>query len=71
MKKLFKFSSLKIVGTNILPGICYLLNGFQNPARKSASCKIEKFPTNSEKNLLDLAEKQLQWQHCLTSFICL
>jgi len=30
-----------IVGTNIWPGICYLLNLpniFQNPARKSASC---------------------------------
>jgi len=42
-----------MVGTNIWPGICYLLdllNGFQNPARKSA-----KFPANSEKNLLDLA----------------
>ena len=34
-------SSLKIVGTNTWPGICYLpnlLNGFPNPARKSASC---------------------------------
>jgi len=31
----------KIFGTNIWPGICYLLNllnVFQNPARKSASC---------------------------------
>jgi len=31
----------KMVGTNIWPGICYLLNllnVFQNPARKSASC---------------------------------
>jgi len=36
-----KFSSLKIVGTNIWPEICYLLNllnAFQNSARKSASC---------------------------------
>jgi len=31
-----QFSSLNIVGTNIWPGICYMLNGFQNPARKSA-----------------------------------
>jgi len=33
--------------------MCYLLNllnGFQNPARKSASCYIENFPANSEKN---------------------
>ena len=31
-----KFSPLKMVGTNIWPGICYLLNllnGFQNLAR--------------------------------------
>jgi len=31
----------KLVGTNISPAICYLLNKlyvFQNPARKSASC---------------------------------
>jgi len=27
-----------LVGTNIWPGICYLLNIFQNPAGKSASC---------------------------------
>jgi len=36
-----KFLSLKIVGTNIWPEICYLLNllnAFQNPARKSAHC---------------------------------
>jgi len=41
MKKVQKFSSLKIAGTNIWPGIRHLLNllnGFQNPARKSASC---------------------------------
>ena len=31
-------SSLKSVGTNIRPGICCLLNGFQNPARKPAGC---------------------------------
>jgi len=37
---------------------------FSNPARKSASCQIEKFPGNREKNLLDLAAKQLKWQHC-------
>jgi len=29
---------------------------------KPASCWIEKFPANSEKNLLDLAAKQLKWQ---------
>ena len=46
-----------------LSRICYLLNVFQNPARKPASCWIEKFPANSEKNLLDLAAKQLKWQH--------
>jgi len=45
-----------------LSGICYLLNVFQNPARKSASCWIEKFPANSEKILLVLAAKQLKWQ---------
>jgi len=28
-----KRSSLIIVHTNFLSGICYLLNGFQNPAR--------------------------------------
>jgi len=28
MKKVQKFSSLKDVGTNIWPGICYLLNGW-------------------------------------------
>ena len=28
----------EMVGTNIWPGICYQLNVFQNPARKSASC---------------------------------
>jgi len=33
-----KFTSLKTVGTNIWPEVCYLLNGFKNPARKSASC---------------------------------
>ena len=36
-----KFFISKMVGTNIWPGICYLLNllnVFQNPARKSASC---------------------------------
>jgi len=38
MKKVQKCSSLRIVGINIWPGICYLLNGFQNPARKSVSC---------------------------------
>jgi len=41
MKKVQKFPSLKIVGTNIWPGICYLLNllnGFHNLARKSARC---------------------------------
>jgi len=54
----------KIAGTKIWPGICYLLNGFQNPASKSTSCWIEKFPARSEKNLLDLAAKQLKWQYC-------
>jgi len=49
MKNVKKFSSLKMIGRNIWAGICYLLNRFQNPARKSASCQIEKFPTNSEK----------------------
>jgi len=41
MKKVQKFTSLKTVGTNILPEVCFLLNlqnGFKNPARKSASC---------------------------------
>jgi len=71
MKKVWKFSSLKIVGRNIWPGICYLqnlLNGFQNPARKSASCYIETFPANSDENLLDLAASMLKWQHCLWAF---
>jgi len=30
--------SPKTVHTIFLSGICYLLNGFQNPARKPASC---------------------------------
>ena len=37
MKKVQKFSSLKIIGTNIWPGICHLLNlpnGFLNLAKK-------------------------------------
>jgi len=40
MKKVQKFSSLKIVGTNIWPGICYLLNlqnGFQNLTKNEVS----------------------------------
>jgi len=62
-----------MVGTNIWPGLCYLLNllnSFQNPARKSASWWIEKFSANSEKNLLDLAAKQLKWQHCFAVVNC-
>ena len=50
--------------TQFLSGICYLLNGFQNPARKPASSKIKHFPANSEKNLLNLTAKQLKLQHC-------
>jgi len=46
-----------------LSGICYLLNVFHNPVSKPASCQVEKFPANSEKNLLNLASKQLKWQH--------
>jgi len=61
--------SPKTVHTIFSSGICYLLkllNGFKNTARKPASCYIEKFPVYSEKNLLDLAAKQLKWQHYST-----
>jgi len=40
-KEFFDEKRVKVIGTNIWPGIRYLLNllnGFQNPARKSASC---------------------------------
>ena len=69
--KVKKFSSLKIVETNIWPRICYLLNlpnGFKNPAKKWDNCKIDNFTANSEKKLLDLAANQLKWQHSTKSF---
>ena len=55
----------KHLARNLLPAkrICYLLTVFQNPARKPASCEIENFAANCEKNLLDLAAKQLKWQY--------